>query len=117
MIKCAWNPHAAYVLRGALGDALADVAAEVDEGRAELWRYPPATYLVTRIECSPKGRELVLVALAGEAGHTIGRQWLAIAAGAACQSVRVHSRRPGMGRYLAPLGFQPVETVYQARVN
>lgn len=116
MIKCAWNPLAARVLEGALGEDAGEIAQEIDEGRAELWHYPPATFLVTRIEISPKGRELVLVASAGEAGQAIGRQWLAIAKSADCQSVRVHSSRPGMGRYLLPLGFEPVETIYQAKV-
>lgn len=71
MIKCAWNPLAARVLEGALGEDAGEIAQEIDEGRAELWHYPPATFLVTRIEISPKGRELVLVASAGEAGQAI----------------------------------------------
>lgn len=123
MQPAAWNDEAAAILAPALGEAAAEIAAEVQAGTCELWQYPPATWLVTRLEGSG-GRpvELVLVALAGKGGHAIGRQWIDIARRIGCQSVRCHSRRPGMARYIAPLGFRvaerrPDETVYRVSLE
>lgn len=112
-----WSDAAAEALRGALGDDVDAVARDVETGAAELWWYPFGSWLVTRIEVSATRRELVLVALAGSRGREIEQQWEGIARRCRCDSMRVHSARRGASRYLAPLGYVPVQIVHRKTLH
>lgn len=110
--KVVWTKQAAAILAPALGDALPMVEAEVKAGDCELWRYPDDSFTVTRLEVTAVGRELVLVAGAGRCYKEKVAGWVRLAK-AKGWTVRVHSNRIGVGRWLKGLGFQPVETVYR----
>lgn len=114
-----WSEDAAAALAPALGPYAEAVAAEVRGEVCELWNIPGHGYLVTRIECDPQYRpqELVLVAASGRDALPVLRWFRAnVARPMGCRWMRVHSRRPGMGRYLQPEGFAFDEAIFRAEV-
>lgn len=114
-VRCAWSEEAARGLAEAMGMDAAEIEADVRAGRAELWRIDDHGWVVTRMECSTSGRELVLVAGQGRGLHQVVSDAQRIARAAGAASIRIHSARRGMGRMLARLGFEAVETVYRWR--
>jgi len=113
-----WTLGAEAKLRPALGDDLAIIAADVRDGRAELWYSPRHGYMVTRFETFATGRvELVIVGAVGEGLHEMMPGILYYARKHGAAAVRVHSRRPGMGRALERWGFELAEHVYLRDVD
>lgn len=116
LIREPWNPSAAAGLSRAMGEYLDYLAQEVSAGRADLYRIPEHGWIAFRRE----GSELVCLAAEGRGLMPIFR---AIVEGTSAKSIRIHTRRRGMGRYLAPLGFRLVEhrecgeRVYRVVIN
>lgn len=79
----------------------------VNVGEAQLWRLDPSTYMVTRVVA----RELVVICFEGCRLYEHAPAIIAAAARQGLRGIRCHSRRPGMGRFLAPLGFRFVREV------
>lgn len=114
--QCLWCVEAEYHLGKALNYwALADIRAQVDEGRAQLWDCNDGEfggYVVTRIDRTeqPRGAELVIVAGGGRGF----RHFVPMFLEAAKQfelPVRAHVKRRGMVRLYERVGFQQSETI------
>lgn len=126
LAPAAWSDHAAEMLGRAMRRSTMTVnnlRHGCEDGRMKLWSVtePQAGavgYYVTWIDSLDCGDELVIVAAAGRLpGVPLTRCVLpaieALAAGAGCSSVRVHSIRPGMLKALARHGYAPSEIVYR----
>lgn len=90
-----------------------EIAREIDAGTCELWRVGKEGLLLTRVESRGKSRELVLVAAVGTCPAGFMASLLSYAKSVGTASVRVHSSRPGMVKYLARHSFDVAETVYR----
>lgn len=101
------------VLRPALGDDADTIIGEVEQGLATLLRYSDGSRIITRLEEYPEqAPELVIVAGAGAGAPEKVADLVAVADRQAW-TVRFHTRRPALGRLLAPLGFHESERVYR----
>jgi hypothetical protein len=126
----AWSPAAEVELTKALRRSslsVAELRQACESGRMRLWcvsadaEHAVAGYYVTWVDSKAAGDELVIVAAAGRLpGIPLTRAVLpaieALAAGAGCNSVRVHSIRPGMLKALARQGYAPAEIVYRKAI-
>lgn len=102
-----WSQGAAFALAPALGDALDEIAAEVQIGTCELWALKNYGLVVTRLEVDSIPGELVLVAGAGRGLVDVVGSFQIVARDKG-YSMRIHSRRPGIGRLLCrKLNFRP----------
>lgn len=111
-----WDTDTADSLAAALGVNAPIVGREVLDGVAEVFEFEGCGHVVTRIEQTVFGPELVIVAGQGAHGDKVLPVLLDAARGNGCVSVRAHSSRPGMGRYLARYGFTEKERVYGRQV-
>jgi len=113
-----WSQQLADFMGSVLGseNEAAELERQAESGRVQCWMVDRSGILLTRLECIGDARELVLVAAKGDAGPNTwdALRWLARRVGAA--SMRAHSSRKGMGRYLGRQGFQVAETVYRAYI-
>ncbi len=114
--KTQWSNAAENILYSAAFGEIADIKDQVISGESELWHVSKAKtfggYVVTRVEKRPDSTTLVIVAGAGQYGRDAMSLFCAIADKNAW-SMRVHSTRRGMGRYLTHFGFQSAETIYK----
>ncbi len=116
--KTEWNSAAEKILIPAAFGEIADIKEQVKSGESELWRVTIAGnkivvgYVVTRLEVRPGSAILVIVAGAGECGRAVMRIFCNLADEHGW-SMRVHSVRRGMGRYLDLYGFTTMETIYK----
>lgn len=85
------------------------IRQEVEQGQSALFFIPDNGYLIIRVE----DKELVLVCFEGRNGHEVTKAMISIAKDNNLNSIRFHSSRQGAERYIKPLGFKPVETVYR----
>lgn len=117
-----WNFRAALGLRRALGADLDAVALEVMRGESQLWKVHGCGYLVTRVECYDSHRVLVLVAGEGCRGREVIEHMQHVAKESGCTSMRLHSQRQGMGRYLSGIDAEfearsgDNEEIYEVKV-
>ena len=111
--KVAWSDDAAKALSRALAGDLQEIKKQVDDGHCELWRYSDGGYCVTRVEVSVLGEhELVIVASGVKRGAEKLAEWLEFA-NRRGWSMRIHSDRLGMKKFLEKKGFRVTETVYR----
>lgn len=105
-------------LKTILKDDMSAIKKEVESGISELWEVAGCGYTVTRIEPDEMGKpfELVFVAGIGKNAKAVINHFRNLAKPMGIKKMRIHSVRKGMGRYLKPLGFGDVETVYKAVV-
>ena len=114
--KIAWNSEADNALLSALGNDLCQIKKEVAEGSCELWRYDDGGYCVTRLEVTQSGKELVIVGSGVKNGAQKLREWVKLA-NSNGWTVRIHSKRLGMAKFLERQGFGKLETVYRWAKN
>lgn len=114
--RLTWLQIAPYI-GISCGDAAADIAAEVQSGRAEAWRLNSGmAYMVTRIEGTAKGLELVVIALEGRNIRQLAPEIISQARAVGCRSIRFHTQRPGMAKIMKAFGFNEAERVYRAEL-
>lgn len=114
--KITWFPRLDAVMEAALGDDLEFIKNEIKTGVCELWEVVGKGYLITRIEPdqSKQPYELVFVAAVGKNMQAAIPYFQELARPLGVQKMRIHSKRPGMGRYLKSFGFEQAEVVYSA---
>jgi hypothetical protein len=101
------------IARAAGGD-LVEILEEIRQGNAEgLCINGGEAWMVTRIERTAQGRELVVMCLEGAGLDQLAPQIADLGRRLKVNSLRAHSARPGMGRMLARHGWQEVERVYR----
>lgn len=98
---------------GALDEALgADaslVFSEIKTGVCALWELNHGqVYMVTRGEDA----QCVIVALAGCELHEVAQNIIDAVTASGFESLRFHTKRPGLGRMLERYGFSELERVY-----
>lgn len=112
--RLTWQQIAPYV-GISCGDAVADIAAEVQAGQAEAWRLNSGmAYMVTRIEEASQGRELVVIAFEGRNLRHLVPGIISQARAVGCRSIRYHTTRRGLERMLRAFGFGEAERVHRA---
>lgn len=99
------------VLAPAMGSDARQITAEVEAGVSRLIRYADGSRIVCRLERDINSAELVVVAGAGRDAWGKMAE-IAALANQKGWSVRFHTRRPGLGRMLARLGFVESERVF-----
>ena len=105
--RVTWSPRLAAALHKATAPADRAVNSEIVEGRAECWEIDGHGLIVTRLEVAPDGgRCFVVVAGVGRQGLEVLRRVPAICRANGATTWRIHSRRPGMARYLARAGLE-----------
>ena len=105
--KVTWSPRLAAALHKATAPAGRAVNSEIIDGRAECWEIKGHGLMVTRLEVSPTGgRCFVVVAGVGRQGMEVLRRVPDICRANGARSWRIHSRRPGMARYLRRAGLE-----------
>lgn len=94
--------------------------ALIEGGEAEAWSVNDgALNLITRIETRPDRRELVVCCAKGEALDELIPVIESAAAKAECDTIRWHTKRKGLARYVDRYSSEPVEyveTVYRVEV-
>lgn len=102
----------------AAGDDLPGILEEIRQGIAEGWRVNGGeAWMVTRIEHTPHGRELVVVCFEGRNLAGITPQIIERARVAGMASVRAHTNRPGCARIYERSGAVEVERVYRVELH
>ena len=103
--KVPWSQRVAKGIARAGGADLNIIGQEVIDNVSEAWEIDGCGFVITRLEQTDFGPELVLVAGEGRGGMQVvpALQRVASRVGA---TMRIHSERNGMGRYLRPLGFE-----------
>lgn len=116
--KIEWRKSLEPVLKRVLNDDLPQIREEVKSGISELWDIEEYGYTITRIEPNKNGLpyELVFVAGIGENAKEVIKHFQAIAKTMNIKKMRIHSTRPGMGRYLKSLNFETEEIIYRASI-
>lgn len=114
--KINWFNHLDAVMIAALGDDLEFIKNEIQSGICELWEVVGKGYLITRIEPDESNQpfELVFVAAVGRNMQAVIPYFQELARPKGVKKMRIHSKRPGMGRYLKEFGFEQAEVVYSA---
>ena len=87
------------------------VADEVMEGHIELFRINDDSFALTRIETEIN--ELVIVGYIGQRLTEFADAMIRLAKSNGIESIRFHSRRPGLARLIRKLSPQRLETVYR----
>lgn len=116
---CSWSDEAERELKDALGEDGEIIRGEVEAGSASLWRIEGHGYFVTRLEKTVTGSELVMVAWQGVDTFPVVEHLQAVARNQGIDSIRFHTAHPEKlaGRFVAPLGFKRVETVFRWDCN
>lgn len=105
----AWTAGADQGLKTALGEDLPFIRQEVERGISSLWYIPPGTWMVTRAE----GTELVIVALEGRGLEKIMPVLISRAKAQGFTTLRAHTERPGLEKYLKRWGASRREIVLE----
>jgi hypothetical protein len=113
--KIVWFDALDHFFDDVLGHDLDEIKEQVAAGICELWQVGKKSYVVTRAECDQGGRpnEFCIVAGRGENAHGVISGFAEGAKRQGFKAVRIHSKRPGMGRHLKKIGFKTAETVYK----
>lgn len=111
----AWSNEAEAMLLPAMGDDLAIIRREVEEGEAKLWRVDGCGFVITRLEHYQEFSELVLVAFAGRESGVILERAQQVCRSLGVRSIRFHTshNERAAARLVGRFGFQPVETVFR----
>lgn len=105
----AWTTSTTQGLKNALGEDLPIIRQEVECGLSRLWYFEPGTWMVTRVE----GRELVVVALEGGGLKHIMPVLISRAKAQGFKSLRAHTNKPGLEKYLQRWGVSRREIVLE----
>lgn len=100
------------LLRPTFGPDESLIEADVESGAAHCWQIGQAA-MITRRE----GRELVVVCLAGKELRQIAPAICEAARRAGCETIRFHTKRPGMWRLLRHVGAELREYVFEIKVS
>ena len=111
-VKERWSDEAAAVLKPAMCGDDEIIIEQVTSGIAELFKIPGYGFIITRIE----GSELVLMCAAGRGGIDVMAAIDQMAAANGLKTVRLHSRRRGMERYIKKAGYKLMEKVFYKQV-
>lgn len=104
---------AAHIQRAA-GIDLPDILREIRQGISEAWRVNDgAAWMVTRIERTQAGKELVIVCLEGRGFDVIAPGIIELAKRGGFQSIRAHAQRRGLFRMYERHGLTEAERVYR----
>lgn len=109
-VRAAHFAEVCEVLQSTFGDDRQIIEQEVKQGVAQCWQIGQAAAITRR-----EGPELVVVCLAGRGGLEAGRVICQAAKAAGCETIRFHTKRPALGRMMAPLGAALREYVYEIR--
>ncbi|HHJ14273.1 MAG TPA: hypothetical protein ENJ79_07830 [Gammaproteobacteria bacterium] len=103
-------------LRDALDGYEAEFARQIEAGIAQLWQVDDG-FLIVRIEhAADHAPELVICALQGVAIDRVGPLLIEAGKRAGCGSIRMHTRRRGLGRMVRKFGMVLDEWVYSLRL-
>lgn len=119
IVKVPWTAEAEQALQPALLEDTAEIASQVKRGICELWRVdaPGEGYVVTRLESYEAAQpQLCIVGGAGSGYVQTLPGFKEIARRNGAESVRVHTHRKGVCRWLENLGFTESERVYVSKV-
>lgn len=109
------------MLKPATGEDEPIIRREVQRGIAQCWQIKNVGVMVTRLEVEPDSKTLVIVAGAGKKAILVWQLMPKIAKANGAGLIRVHSKRPGMGRILSGLGYKATpgngETIYFKQVH
>jgi len=104
LVPAVWDGGFHQVIEPALGSDYAAIRQSVMDKQAQCW-WCGEVAVITRVEVLPAGKQLVVVCLAGvNAGDCMNALHEA-AINTECESIRVHSKRLGMLRFLNKSGF------------
>ncbi len=104
-IKRSFCPQVAAATAKALGPGSKAIWSELVAGDSECWEIKGHGYAITRLEEHNGKRTLVIAAAQGKEGIPVLRKLLEIGEANGAEQFRIHSRRPGMGRYLERAGL------------
>lgn len=114
--RCPWA-EARPALEGTLGEGEQEIEQEVSDGLAVAWRIEGgAAYLLTRLECTDHGDELVIVCGKGRGVADAMPEIQRRARAQGIASMRFHTPNAALGRLAGRYGFQEAERVYRARL-
>lgn len=113
--KIKWDDSIGLILKPILYDDFDFIKNQVKNGVCELWQIANFGYTITRAELDFYGNPCDFVFVAGVGQNALGviNHFKAGAKKQGFKAFRIHSKRPGMGRYLKKIGFKPEETVYK----
>lgn len=111
-----WPPEADEALRVSMGDAAADIRAEVMAGVSDVWRIGE-TWAVTRVERIKSSAEMVIVCLEGKKSETATDVLYRVAQANGIGSIRFHTQRQSLARLVHRFGPVETERVYRVRVQ
>ena len=89
----------------ALGAGSKAIWSELVLGASECWEIVGHGYAITRLEECEGNRTIVIAAAQGKKGIPVLKKLLEIGKANGAEKFRIHSRRPGMGRYLKKAGI------------
>jgi len=109
-----WSDDAEQGLGETLRDDVELLRDQVAQGVAELWRVDGHSWMITRVEPIPNRRpELVVCCYKGRDLNRVTQYLMKAAIKQGFGSIRYHTRRKGLNRLVADLGFEFMETIYQ----
>jgi len=115
--RCAWSEA-----RPALGETITPGAhgidLEVQRNQAQPWRIDGGrAYMLTRLEATDAGPELVIIAARGVGVDRVMRQLQETARQQGIQSMRLHTRHGrAFARLIGRYGFREAERVYRVEL-
>ena len=114
----AWSALAEQGLGDTLDSDRDEIKHDVDTGAATLWRINNGeSWTVTRVERDFQDhKELVLVCGCGSKMLACIEDLKKQCKITGIRTMRLHSSRPGMGRFLTPVGFSYLESVYVKKI-
>lgn len=111
--RVPWSNEAEAGLSQTFNNERDAIRADVNEGRAELWKLDNGTtWMITRGE----GAELVIVAFQGENLQAWMRHLYGIAKSLGYTTARFHTSTPALAR-LCPYPAVEIERVYRVKVT
>ncbi len=114
----AWSEEAAQGLGETLRDCEDLLREQVEQGIAELWHVGGHSWMITRTEHLPGRKpELVVCCYKGQDLNTVTQLIMDAATKQGFGSIRYHTRRKGLNRLVADLGFEYMETIYHKNLE
>jgi hypothetical protein len=116
-----WNEPAERAIEKARAtpELIAQWKADQDDHKSHLWEFSgdAVGYMVTRVEKTATGLELVLVAASGENARPVIRWAMNMATQYGFQSIRTHITRPGLQRIYEAEGWHEKERILEVTVD
>ena len=116
-----WNLPAEEAIQRARAtpEMIAQWKADQADNRSHLWEFSGEAegYLVTRVEQTDTGLEMVLVAATGKNARPVIRWAMELARKHGFESIRTHITRPGLQRIYEAEGWTERERILEVRPN